>query len=193
MLSFPEETVTRILAILGESGRANYFGESVTQLQHALQCGHLARESGAEPETIAAALLHDIGHLIHERSSRIDAELGVVNHERVGRRFLRSAGFPESICELVGDHVNAKRYLTFKNQDYYNRLSEASRRTLHLQGGPMTSAEAAIFEADYLFNDKLRLRGWDDQAKRPDWHPGDLGSYRSLLVGILQASSCASL
>ena len=45
-------------------GSAQYGGEAVSQLQHALQCARLAENSGATPELICAALLHDLGHLL---------------------------------------------------------------------------------------------------------------------------------
>ncbi|MBY0374774.1 MAG: HD domain-containing protein, partial [Bryobacteraceae bacterium] len=41
-----------------------YFGEQVTQLEHALQSAYLAVQAGADDETILAALLHDIGHVL---------------------------------------------------------------------------------------------------------------------------------
>ena len=40
-------------------GHAQYSGEPVTQLQHALQAAALAEAKGAEDERVTAALLHD--------------------------------------------------------------------------------------------------------------------------------------
>lgn len=90
---------------------------------------------------------------------------GVVSHERLGADYLRRAGFSERLAKLVEYHVQAKRYLTFSQPDYYARLSEASRRTLGYQGGVMTADEARVFEQDPLCAVSLRMRHWDEQAK----------------------------
>ena len=90
---------------------------------------------------------------------------GVVSHERLGADYLRRAGFSERLAKLVEYHVQAKRYLTFSQPDYYARLSEASRRTLGYQGGVMTAEEAQAFEQDPLCAVSLRMRHWDEQAK----------------------------
>lgn len=95
---------------------------------------------------------------------------GVVSHERLGADYLRRAGFSERLARLVEYHVQAKRYLTFKDPGYYQRLSEASRRTLEYQGGVMSAAEAAAFELDPLWAVSLRMRHWDEQAKEM-WVP----------------------
>ena len=90
---------------------------------------------------------------------------GVVSHERLGADYLRRAGFSERMARLVEYHVQAKRYLTFSQPDYYARLSEASRRTLAYQGGVMSADEAQAFEQDPLCAVSLRMRHWDEQAK----------------------------
>jgi predicted HD phosphohydrolase len=90
---------------------------------------------------------------------------GVVSHERLGADYLRRAGFSERMATLVEYHVQAKRYLTYSQPDYYARLSEASRRTLAYQGGVMSAREAQAFEQDPLYAVSLRLRQWDEQAK----------------------------
>ncbi len=54
-----EDILSRMLTVFRRRG-----GEAVTQLEHALQAATLARESDASPQMIAAALLHDIGHLL---------------------------------------------------------------------------------------------------------------------------------
>ena len=53
-----------IAQLFAQSGQDAYYGEPVTQLEHALQCAHLAEQHGADDETVAAAFLHDIGHLL---------------------------------------------------------------------------------------------------------------------------------
>ena len=91
--------------------------------------------------------------------------LGVASHELIGADYIRSKGFSERVATLVGSHVEAKRYLTFKRTGYYEKLSDASRRTLEFQGGRMTVEEATAFEKDPLFESKVKMRIWDDEAK----------------------------
>ena len=154
------------------------YGENVTQLQHALQSAKLAEEAGYDEEVILAAFLHDIGHLSaisnpHERMG----EFGVVSHEKLGSQFLLERGFSTKVAALVEGHVAAKRYLTFKDPIYYERLSEASKNTLRYQGGPMTEEEARLFEQNPYFELSLLMRNWDDEAKIPDLPPEDFSRY----------------
>jgi 2-amino-1-hydroxyethylphosphonate dioxygenase (glycine-forming) len=174
--------VGQVLALLENSARAAYFGEAVTQLEHALQCADLAARAGADNELTVACLLHDVGHLIGVPAG----EVGVPDHDDVGALFLRELGFSERLCALVGSHVDAKRYLTATDPAYGERLSPASVKTLALQGGPMTPAEAAAFAADPLLRDKLRLRSWDEQAKIPGAPVPALETYRSKIEEALQ-------
>ena len=80
--------VEAILKLFHERGHSEYGGEPVTQLEHALQCATLAEAEQASPALIAAALLHDIGHLLHQLPN--DApERGVDDvHEELGYRYL---------------------------------------------------------------------------------------------------------
>ena len=48
---------------------------------------------------------------------------------------------------------------------YEAALSEPSRVSLALQGGPFTSDEVAEFEMNPFWRDALRLRRWDDTGK----------------------------
>lgn len=169
-----------ILTLLRESGRQAYYGEPVTQLEHALQSAQLARDAGAGDDVVVAALLHDIGHLLDD--GRLHEQLGVIDHDRAGADFLRTRGFPEKIVSLVEGHVDAKRYLVATNPAYAARLSPASVETLKLQGGPMSAEESAAFERDPLFRDKLRLRSWDEQAKIPGAACAPLKDYAALIA-----------
>lgn len=159
------ETIT---ALFAQSGHDAYFGEPVTQLEHALQCAQLAEKAGTDIDTVVAAFLHDIGHLLppDEGAGYMDG-YGTVDHERLGADYLRNLGFSEKVAQLIENHVNAKRYLVYKNPDYFARLSEASLKTLEFQGGPMTPNEAATFEKNPYFREILQVRGWDEQAKIP--------------------------
>jgi phosphonate degradation associated HDIG domain protein len=169
-----------ILKLLRESGGQAYYGEAVTQLEHALQAAQLARDAGASEEAVVAALLHDIGHLVD--TGRLHERLGVIDHDRAGAEYLQARGFPARIVSLVEGHVDAKRYLVATNAAYAARLSPSSVATLALQGGPMSAEEAAAFERDPLFREKLRLRSWDEQAKVPGAACAPLEDYEALIA-----------
>ncbi len=180
-----DERLAPLFDLLARAGDAGYIGESVSQLAHALQAGALARRAGAPPAEIAAALLHDVGHLCVPDDAPRMADLGVAGHEDAGADYLGGLGFGAEVTELVRAHVAAKRYLVATRPDYAARLSEASRGTLDHQGGPMDAAECAVFEADPLRSAKLRLRQWDETAKVAGLEVPALESYRPLLRSLL--------
>jgi 2-amino-1-hydroxyethylphosphonate dioxygenase (glycine-forming) len=168
-VDFYSKTMSQAIEFLRElfttKGQETY-GEGVTILQHSVQSGELAEEQGFGEDIVAAAFLHDVGHFFDNNEQM--GNLGTRSHEKIGAEFLRSQGFPEKIALLVEGHVQAKRYLTFKDPDYEHRLSEASRRTLIFQGGKMTATEARDFEQSPLFNLSVQMRKWDEAAKIPD-------------------------
>src|SRR5262245_55348159 len=138
-----ENTVDDVLQLYEEHGDADYIGEPVSQIEHMVQSAQLAEEQGFDEEVILAAFFHDIGHLVAMQGSYASMKgFGAVAHEKIGADFLRSKGFSEKIAKLVESHVQAKRYLTFKYSEYYDKLSEASKQTLEFQGGKMTAEEA---------------------------------------------------
>ena len=94
------------------------------------------------------------------------------------------------MARLVEYHVQAKRYLTLKEPGYYERLSEASRRTLEYQGGMMTEAEADAFEQDPLCEVSLRMRQWDEQAKEMHVPVIDLEVLKRKAIGVLSLEVC---
>ncbi len=102
-------------------------------------------------------------------------------HDVIGGTYLRMNGFDETCAHIVEGHVLAKRYLCYKEEDYYNKLSEGSKRTLEFQGGPMTADEASIFEKDPLFAACVEMRRWDEGAKEPSWAVPDLEHYESMI------------
>jgi len=155
-----------IFSLYEKHGAEEYAGEKVSQLEHMVQAAQLAMQEGYDDEVVLAAFLHDVGHLlpIHDESESMDG-YGMMDHEKVGAEYLRRNGFSEKLCKLIASHVNAKRYLTYKSPDYYNQLSDASKKTLEYQGGRMEEAEAKQFEADPLFDLYIRMRRWDEAAK----------------------------
>jgi len=183
----PEQVAEEIVSLFNEHGDIDYIGEEVSQIQHMTQCATLAQRDGRSEEVILAALLHDIGHLCEYVMAvdRMD-KFGVVDHEFLGQTFLRERGFSDSVCKMVASHVNAKRYLTYRDPLYYDLLSEASKETLEVQGGRMTSDEALTFEMDPLHLHYVQLRKWDDQAKNPSISPLPIETFKDLIVRHLQ-------
>lgn len=167
MSSHIESKTNQILDLYQKHGQELYFGENVTQLQHALQSAELAKAKKSDDETILAAFLHDIGHICLEETEPhlwMDS-YGAVDHETLGAEYLRKIGFSQKVCRLVASHVAAKRYLTSVDQDYYEKLSEASKKTLEFQGGKMSQEEVAQFSNEDLFSQFIQLRKWDEEAK----------------------------
>lgn len=191
LFAIPKENCDFLLGILQNAASQSYIGEPVSQLEHALQCAHLAKEAQACDEAILAALFHDIGHLCDSPDADRSEQFGVINHSFVGADFLRAYGMSEMVCQLVLGHVQAKRYLTAKDPSYYAKLSEASKATLLLQGGPMPNAELLDFEADPLFETKIQMRFWDEQAKVPYLVVPELSAYRELLLLHETMSICS--
>jgi predicted HD phosphohydrolase len=110
---------------------------------------------------------------------------GIMNHEKIGAAFLRNRKFSERLIQLVQAHVSAKRYLTFKDETYYNTLSDASKQTLVYQGGKMSHDEALVFENDPLVEQMIAMRKIDEQAKDEYKQPGDLKVYHQMIVDHL--------
>ena len=132
-------TVSQLFSFITLQGDRDYIGEKVSQLEHSLQAAHLAQQAGADEETILGALLHDIGRFIPaaDQMPAMIAPNGIyvgrMSHEVLGEKYLRRLGFSEKICQLVGAHVMAKRYLTAVDEGYYDGLSESSKATLKFQ------------------------------------------------------------
>jgi phosphonate degradation associated HDIG domain protein len=178
--------IDAIFTLFREKGDGLYFGESVTEAEHALQCAHLAEQAGAAPGLIAAALLHDVGHLLHGLVEDI-AERGIDGrHEEGGAAWL-AHDFGPAVVDPVRLHVAAKRYLCAVEPDYHAGLSEASQRSLRLQGGPMTPDEVRGFEQEPWFRSAVAVRRWDDGAKVPGLVVPGLEHYRPCLEAVLES------
>jgi phosphonate degradation associated HDIG domain protein len=177
-----------LLDLLSAQGKEAYFGEPVSILEHCLQCAHFAEQSHASPATITAALLHDIGHVLHGLPEDI-AQRGVDGaHENIAAAYL-SNWFSKDVTETVRLHVAAKRYLCATDPTYLARLSPSSIESLQIQGGIMSDEEAAAFEALPNANVAVQLRRWDDEAKIVGLNVRGLAHYRPVL---LQASLAAA-
>src|SRR5580698_1850186 len=184
-----QEVTNEIMSLYEAYGGAAYAGEKVSQLEHMVQAAQLAEAQGFDEEVILAAFLHDIGHI--SEAAKGDNEMdgfGIKDHEELGAEFLRGKGFSKKIARLVESHVEAKRYLTLKDPLYYSQLSDASKRTLEYQGGPMTAEEATAFEQYPLFSLIIRMRNWDEQAKIEHQPLPDLQHYREMMLPHLQTA-----
>jgi phosphonate degradation associated HDIG domain protein len=154
----------RLADLFATRGHALYGGEAVTQLEHGLQAAALAADAGAPAADVAAALLHDVGHLLHGLGDDC-ADHGVDDrHEDLGVRYL-AKHFPPAVTEPVRLHVAAKRYLCATEPGYFDTLSGPSVVSLRLQGGPMTPEETAEFERLPHSAAAVALRKRDDAAK----------------------------
>jgi phosphonate degradation associated HDIG domain protein len=160
------EIIDEIFELYARFGQADYIGEPVSQIEHMSQSAQLAMDDGYDDEVVMAAFFHDIGHLCVQGSQENNmGGYGVKSHEKIGADYLRSKGFPERVAKLVENHVQAKRYLTYKLPSYFEKLSVASKKTLEYQGGVMSKDEAMAFEQHPLFELSIQMRKWDEEAK----------------------------
>jgi phosphonate degradation associated HDIG domain protein len=170
----------QIIEIFASKGSTAYFGEPVTQLEHALQAAWYAERENAPAWLVTAALLHDIGHLLHGMGEQV-AGLGIdTRHEDLGHAWLAQYFGPE-VTAPVRLHVAAKRYLCAADPEYLGHLSPASVQSLELQGGPFTEGEAREFEQRPFAREAVRLRRWDDLAKVPGMDVPGLEHYRAAI------------
>lgn len=180
-------SLAEVVGLFETWGRQRY-DEEVSQLDHALQTAALARAGDADDELVAAALLHDVGHLLElrddgVRSGDVYDDLG---HEAKGARFLTSLYAPAVIAPIAL-HVAAKRYRCAVDPPYLDTLSAGSARSLARQGGPMSAAEAEQFASRPGANEAVRLRGWDDGAKVDGLTIDGLNAYLELLDRLVRS------
>jgi phosphonate degradation associated HDIG domain protein len=182
-------TLTDIEALFASKGDRMYAGEPVTQLQHALQSGQLAEQEGAGDELVVAAFLHDLGHLINDQGDTPTLRGIDDRHEYVALPFLRDLFGPE-VLQPIRLHVDAKRYLcarghrTVTGAEYWAGLSIDSRRSLELQGGIFSEAEAEGFRAQAHADEGVRVRLWDDRAKLAGAGTPPLSHYMALAARV---------
>ena len=179
----PIATVDRVFELLATGGGAAYFGEPVTVLEHSLQAAWFVQRTDASAALVGAALLHDLGHLVHSEGEDV-AQRGLdTRHEELAAAAL-AGHLPDAVLDPIRMHVAAKRYLCFAEPDYLAGLSPASLESLALQGGPMTASEAEQYLALPHAREALTLRRADDSAKVPGLPVPDLETYRPLVRSL---------
>lgn len=160
LLQIPE--ITRLFETLGASP---YGALPLTHLQHALQCAQFAERANSPPELVAAALLHDIGHLLASYAEELPANADD-GHQYIALPLLRGM-FPDAVTEPIRLHVDAGRYLCAMDSTYWTTLSSASRKSLSAQGGPFSASEATLFIRRPYAREAVALHRWDVQASAP--------------------------
>ena len=182
------EVISLLFSYLREKGQSNY-DESVTQYEHAVQAAALAVEAQAGPASVAAALFHDIGHMIaDEENAQSDFLKEDLFHEEIGSQYLALV-FPASVLDPIRLHVPAKRYLCSVDLAYHDGLSEASKRSFQLQGGIFSEEELAAFQEEIHWEAAVQLRKWDDLAKVQGKEVPEIETYQEVVGEVVLAPS----
>ncbi|HUX45738.1 MAG TPA: HD domain-containing protein [Terracidiphilus sp.] len=174
-----------LFELLAAGGEEAYFGEPVSVLEHSLQAAWFVQRKGGDDALVAAALLHDLGHLLHHEGEDAAARGLDTRHEELAAEVL-AGHVSAAVADPIRLHVAAKRYLCFANPRYLAALSPASVESLALQGGPMTADEAEAFLALPNAQAAITLRHADDAAKVKALAVPELESYRPVLAALWQ-------
>ena len=160
-----------------------YIGEKVTITEHMIQTAMLAEKSNSSSDLICSSLLHDYGHFILDNPDDLVKKMKDGEHETVGYEFLKKY-FVRNVVEPIKYHVKAKKYLT-RDIKYYQTLSEASKVSLKLQGGIMNDKDAKEFENSEFFENSIKLRKFDESAKKIGLKIKSINEYKNLLFSKL--------
>ena len=175
-----------LLTLYRQRGQAQYGGEAVSQLEHALQCATLAERAQRSPALITACLLHDLGHLLHDLGEDV-AVRGIDDRHECRAMPVLEMLFPAVVTEPIRLHVDAKRYLCAVDPKYWDSLSLASKRSLTLQGGIYSEAAASEFIQQPHAKAAVLLRRWDDLAKVPGQETPELEYFWAISESCLAA------
>ena len=165
------------------NNKSLYIGEKVTMSEHMIQTAMLAEKTNCSSNLVCSSLLHDYGHFILENPDDLVAKDKDGKHEDVGCEFLEKY-FIEDVLGPIKYHVKAKKYLV-REKKYYELLSEASKASLKLQGGVMSNEEAKKFETNKFFENSIKLRKFDEIAKKSDLKIKSIKEYKNLLISKL--------
>ncbi len=95
------EAVQQIVDCFKKRGHSNYGKEAITQEEHALQAAFAAEQAGSSPQLIAACLLHDIGHLLHDLPEDAPDHDIDDEHEQLGAVWLAEHFQPAVVEQFV--------------------------------------------------------------------------------------------
>ena len=165
------------------NNKSLYIGEEVTMTEHMIQTAMLAEKTNCSSSLICSSLLHDYGHFILENPDDLINKKKDGEHEVIGYEFLKKY-FVKDVVKPIKYHVKAKRYLV-RDEKYYRVLSEASKVSLKLQGGVMNDKEAKEFEGNEFFESSIKLRKFDESAKKTSIKIKSIKEYKNLLVSKL--------
>ena len=165
------------------NNKSLYIGEEVTITEHIIQTAMLAEKTNCSSSLICSSLLHDYGHFILEKPDDLVSKKKDGKHEDVGYEFLKKY-FVKDVVKPIKYHVKAKRYLA-RDEKYYQILSKASKVSLKLQGGIMDNKEAKEFEGNEFFESSIKLRKFDEEAKKAGLKIKSINEYKNLLVSKL--------
>ena len=165
------------------NNKSLYIGEKVTMTEHMIQTAMLAEKTNCSSNLICSSLLHDYGHFILENPDNLVNKEKDGKHEDVGYKFLKKY-FIKDVVEPIKYHVKAKRYLV-RDANYYQVLSKASKVSLKLQGGIMDDKEAKEFENNKFFENSIKLRKFDEDAKKAGLKIKSINEYKNLLFSKL--------
>ncbi len=188
----PITSLAEIQQLFTQRGGEQYSGESVTQLEHALQTAYLAEQAGEDDALITAALLHDVGHLLHNLGDTPSLRGVDDAHQHRAATALRGL-FGSPVLQTIAQHVDAKRYLCATDPVYLKKLSADSQRSLALQGGPFSRVQANSFIAQAHASSAVRLRIWDDLAKSTGLETPPLAHFLDYAGRCLYASNTTEL
>tara|TARA_B100001996_G_scaffold348065_1_gene306008 strand:+ start:325 stop:861 length:537 start_codon:yes stop_codon:yes gene_type:complete len=165
------------------NNKSLYIGEKITISEHMIQSAMLAEKSKSNDDLICSCLLHDYGHFIIDDPDELVKNDKDGYHESMGYEYLKSF-FKKEIVEPIKYHVLAKRYLA-RNKKYYNLLSNASKISLKLQGGILNKKESNEFEKMPFFKNTIKLRKFDELAKKTNIKIKSINDYKDLLSSQL--------
>ena len=165
------------------SNKSLYLGEKVTMSEHMIQTAMIAEEKNSSSDLICASLLHDYGHFILENPDDLVKKNKDGRHEDIGYEFLKKY-FSKDILGPIKYHVKAKRYLS-RERKYYTFLSQASKISLKMQGGVMSDEESKKFETNEFFESSIKLRKFDEMAKKSGLKIKSINEYKNLLTSKL--------
>ena len=162
------------------NNKSLYIGEGLTISEHMIQAAMLAEKNKCSSDLICSSLLHDYGHFVLEDPNQLVSNHIDGNHETIGANYLKEY-FSNEIIEPILLHVDAKKYLA-RNKKYFDDLSEASKNSLKLQGGIMSDNEAKQFEKNKNYKNAIKLRRFDEGAKKQNIKIKDIKDYKELLI-----------